>query len=98
MSAEALIEKMHYKTKIQRKLVYAFIASQNSKHMPNITFSVSEYVSAEALIEKMHYKTEIRRQRVYASAEIQNPKHMPKNMIFWKPASFSRSPKRKYAL
>ena len=52
ISAEALIEKMHYKTEIHQTIVYAFADIQNPKHMPKIWFSLSNHISAEALIEK----------------------------------------------
>ena len=55
ISAEAPTEKMHYKTEIQRKFVYASAEIQNHKQMLKILFPVSQHISAEALVEKMHY-------------------------------------------
>ena len=72
--AEARIEKMHKKTEIRPKFVYAFAAIQNPKHMPEVKFSVSQHISAEARIENTRYRTEIHRKFVPALDEIQNLK------------------------
>ena len=69
-SAEAPIEKKHYKTEIHQKFVYAFADIQNPKQRPNIQFFLSHHFSTEVRIEKMIYKTEVHRTYVYASAEI----------------------------
>ena len=49
ISAEALIENMHYKTEIDRKCVYAFADIQNPKtHTQNMVFPKQSYVSRRA--------------------------------------------------
>ena len=49
ISAEAVIENMHYKTKVHRNInVYAFADIQNLKHMHKIWCSLSNHILAKA--------------------------------------------------
>ena len=97
--AKAPAEEMHYKTEIHRTFVHASEEIQNSKHMSQIRFSVSQHISAEATIEKMHYLYNRDSPKSFICI-CWKPEYQTdaQGMFFSKPAYFSRSPTRKYAL